>query len=56
MYKTVPWDFKDKMISVALTGRAFRQICDEKDINPVIYNSVIAKAKVYARMSPDDKS
>jgi magnesium-transporting ATPase (P-type) len=39
-----------------LTGKAFNQILENKDENPYILNSVLAKANVYARMGPDDKA
>lgn len=52
----LPWSFDDPSIVIALTGRAFRHIYEEKEIDPLVFNSVIAKGKVYARMSPDDKT
>ena len=43
-------------MSVALTGKAFKHVYERKEQSPFIFNSILAKAKVYARMSPDDKA
>ena len=43
-------------IDVALTGPAFRLLEESKDSEPFTFKSVLAKAKVYARMSPEDKT
>lgn len=52
----MPWSYQDDSVEVALTGQAFRFIQSQKLTNPYLYYSVLAKASVYARMSPDDKS
>jgi cation-transporting ATPase 13A3/4/5 len=52
----LPWDYKDESIEVAITGKAFKQICDLREVNPYVLSSVVAKAKVFARMGPDDKA
>ena len=52
----LPWDYKDDSIEVAITGKAFRQICDMREVNPYVLSSIVAKAKVFARMGPDDKT
>ena len=41
---------------MALTGKAFKHVYERKEQSPFIFNSILAKAKVYARMSPDDKA
>lgn len=41
---------------MAVTGKAFNHILENKHDNPFILNSVLAKANVYARMGPDDKA
>ena len=53
---SLPWDYQDANLNVALTGKAFKHIYDRKQQNPFMFNSVLSKAKVYARMSPDDKA
>ena len=52
----LPWDFQDENVAVALTGKAFKHVSERKEQSPFIFNSILAKAKVYARMSPDDKA
>ena len=52
----LPWDYQDKEINVALTGKAFKHYFERKNKDPFKFNSILAKAKVYARMSPDDKA
>ena len=42
--------------SLALTGKAFNLIQELRDSQPVLYEAILAKTKVYARMSPDDKT
>ena len=41
---------------MAVTGPAFRLVEAERERNPLALNSVLAKANIFARMSPDDKS
>ena len=52
----LPWEYQDENISVALTGKAFKYVYERKAQSPFIFNSILSKAKVYARMSPDDKA
>jgi magnesium-transporting ATPase (P-type) len=52
----LPWHYKDTSIEVALTGKAFNLILENKNDHPYILHSVLAKANVYARMGPDDKA
>ena len=52
----VPWNYQDENINVALTGKAFRYAFERQQQNPFMFNSILSKAKVYARMSPDDKA
>lgn len=52
----LPWSYLNNEIDVALTGRAFRHLHQEREKNAFAFNSVLAKASVYARMSPDDKA
>ena len=53
---SLPWDYLDEKVNVALTGKAFKYIYERQRQNPFMFSSVLAKAKVYARMSPDDKA
>ena len=39
-----------------MTGNAFKHIVAASLDDPFVLNSVIAKAKVFARMGPDDKA
>ena len=41
---------------MALTGKAFKYVYDRQLQNPFMFKSILSKAKVYARMSPDDKA
>ena len=52
----LPWNYLDDTIEVALTGKAFNWIVSNKSSHPFLFNSVLLKANVYARMSPDDKA
>ena len=52
----LPWNFRDESVSVALTGKAFKHALEKESQNPYLFNSILAKAKVFARMSPDDKA
>ena len=56
MQDSLPWDYKDTNISVALTGRAFRLAYDNQEKDPYVFRSILARGKVFARMSPDDKA
>ena len=51
----LPWRYNDNEVEVALTGKAFNHIVSQKHIDPYTYKSVVAKAQVFARMSPEDK-
>lgn len=53
---TLPWDYQDNNISVALTGKAFNHVLQRQNENPFILNAILTKGKVYARMAPDDKA
>ena len=52
----MPWDYQDNTVSVALTGKAFKHALERQNQNPFMFNSILKKARVYARMSPDDKA
>ena len=52
----IPWHYLDRNVEVALTGKALKLIIAQKDQNPYVLLSVVAKAKVFARMGPDDKA
>lgn len=52
----LPWNYLDRNIEVAVTGNAFKHIVAASLDDPFVLNSVIAKAKVFARMGPDDKA
>jgi magnesium-transporting ATPase (P-type) len=52
----IPWHYKNKNIGVALTGKAFNYIQANRGQYEYLFLSVLAKAQVYARMSPDDKA
>ena len=54
--KKLPWDYRDDKIEVILTGRAFNFIELKKEEDDYTFRSVLSKAQVYARMSPDDKA
>ena len=52
----LPWSYRNQDIEVALTGKAFRYIFEHGEENPFTLKSVLAKASIFARMSPDDKA
>lgn len=52
----LPWSYLDDDIEVAITGRAFNYLSSVQESQPYLFNSVLAKANIYARMSPDDKA
>ena len=52
----LPWNFKNTGVDVALTGKAFRFLEKNKDNDMFSFKSVLARAQVFARMSPDDKA
>lgn len=54
--QSMPWDYQDNTVSVALTGKAFKHALERQNQNPFMFNSILKKARVYARMSPDDKA
>lgn len=54
--ETLPWHYLDSNIGVAVTGKAFKVFLANKEQHPFIFKSVIKKAQVFARMSPDDKA
>ena len=54
--KTLPWNYMDENLAVAITGKAFKHVLERQHENPYVFNSILAKAKVYARMAPEDKA
>lgn len=52
----LPWDYKDTGVAVAVTGPAFKFYVERQGEDLFTLISILAKAKVYARMSPDDKA
>jgi cation-transporting P-type ATPase 13A2 len=50
----LPWFTKGET-EVALTGKAFSLIYSLREEEPTLFNSVVLKTQVYARMSPDEK-
>lgn len=56
MDKVTPWPNKTDDYVLALTGSAFIQLYELDALNPnTIYKTVLDRAQVYARMSPEDK-
>ncbi len=53
---SIPFNFEDKNVEVAVTGKAFRHIVDKREDEPFLFDCVIVKGKVYARMSPENKA
>jgi len=51
---SLPWNYLDTSVEVALTGKAFNHLLQSQD--NFIINSVLAKANIFARMGPDDKA
>jgi cation-transporting P-type ATPase 13A2 len=51
----MPWTIASN-VEVAVTGKAFRHIVDNKLAEPYIFMSMIKKAKIYARMGPEMKA
>lgn len=52
----LPWNFKNSEVDVALTGKAFKFLEKNKENDMFSFKSVLARAQVFARMSPDDKA
>ena len=52
----LPWHYRNDDIGVGMTGKAFKILADRKEENPFVFNSVLSKCQVFARMSPDDKA
>jgi cation-transporting P-type ATPase 13A2 len=52
----LPWHYKDKNIAVAVTGKALRFMAENIEKHDYELKSVLHRAQVYARMSPDDKA
>lgn len=50
----MPWTITSQA-EVAVSGKAFRYIADNKDKLPYLLQTMIFKAKVYARMGPEMK-
>jgi len=55
-WSSLPWKYNDPSIEVALTGDAFRHLLSEEKRYVFTLYSILRKARVYARMSPDDKA
>ena len=52
----IPWNYQDADIGIGITGKAFKILADRREQNPYVFNSVLSKCQVFARMSPDDKA
>jgi cation-transporting ATPase 13A2 len=39
-----------------MTGKAFKHVLQRRNQNTFMFNSILRKGRVYARMSPDDKA
>ena len=55
----VPWDnqkLDDKEFAVAITGKTFNHMYQNRDKYEVAMRKILYKAQIYARMSPDDKA
>lgn len=55
-FNGLPWNFKNTGVDVALTGKAFKYLENNKLNDMFTFKSVLARAQVFARMSPDDKA
>jgi len=52
----LPWHYKDPSLTVAMNGKALRWLVDNRDKYEYELKSVLHRAQVFARMSPDDKA
>jgi magnesium-transporting ATPase (P-type) len=52
----LPWNYQNTQVDVALTGKAFKFLEKNKENDMFSFKSVLARAQVFARMSPDDKA
>lgn len=52
----LPWHFKNEKVAVAITGKALRFLSENREQYDYEFKSVLHRAQVYARMSPDDKA
>jgi magnesium-transporting ATPase (P-type) len=52
----LPWDYTQSNVEVAVTGPAFMHFVNNKERDPLSFYSVVAKAQIFARMSPIDKA
>ena len=52
----LPWNYKDPMTEVAVSGKLMRHLYDHRDSMGYIYRAVLARANVFARCAPDDKA
>lgn len=43
-HKSLPWNYKDETLEVAMTGKAFRMIEANREADPFTFKSVLAKA------------
>ena len=39
----IPWHYQNEGISIGITGKAFKILATNKEKNPYVYNSVLAK-------------
>ena len=56
MRKKLPFEADSKTCEVAVSGKAFRYIVDNRDTNPFVFNSIIEKGRIFARMGPEMKA
>ena len=52
----IPWNYQNTDIGIGITGKAFKILANRREQNPFVFNSVLSKCQVFARMSPDDKA
>ena len=52
----LPWHYKDQDIAVAVTGKALRFMAENEKNYSYELMSVLHRARVFARMAPDDKA
>lgn len=57
-YASVPWEsmVDDDSIGVAINGPTFQYLLEHIDKYEVVLLKILAKAQVYARMSPEGKA
>jgi len=52
----VPWEKDLGCYGVAINGKAFSFLLQEKEKNSIVIKKILQKTQVFARMSPDDKA